>query len=148
MKIIIANDHAAVDFASKFNEELTRKGHYVTWLGVKEEISSDYPDKALEACNLLKKDNQYDFVLLLCGTGIGMSIAANKIKGMRCALLCSSFSATFAKKHNNANVVAMGARVKYAENPYLILQAYMDEFFEGGRHQRRLDKLADLETTL
>ena len=83
--------------------------------------------------------------LVLCGTGIGISIAANKIKGIRCALVQDSYSAEMAKRHNNANMLSFGGRIEYKEEPEKILDAFIDAEFEGGRHQRRIDKITALE---
>ena len=87
----------------------------------------------------------YEFGVLLCGTGIGISLSANKMKGIRCALPQNAYAAEMAKKHNNANFIAFGGRVEYTEKPESILDAFIDAGFEGGRHQRRIDKMMALE---
>ncbi len=140
----MANDHGALDLAKKFLEHLKKRNIEVSYLGVADSKSVDYPDKAAECAAEYFKGG-YDFGILLCGTGIGISIAANKIKGVRCALLHDSYSARMAKAHNNANMIAFGGRIEYSEDPVKILDAYIDAEFEGGRHQNRIDKISALE---
>ena len=113
-------------------------------LGVDVEDRVDYPDMAAAACAEYKKGG-YDFGILLCGTGIGVSMAANKIEGIRCALIHDRLTATMAREHNDANFVAMGGRVEYAIPPTEILAAFMDAKFQGGRHAGRVAKIAELE---
>lgn len=144
MRIVIANDHPAVSMKKDLVAWLKSKGHEVVNLGVDVEDRVDYPDMAAAACAEYKKGG-YDFGILLCGTGIGISMAANKIDGIRCALVHDTFTARMAKAHNDANFIAMGGRVEYAEPPTDILAAYMDSLFEGGRHADRVKKIAELE---
>lgn len=144
MKCVLANDHGAVELAKRILTHLEERGIEVKYLGVAEEISVDYPDKAKEASEEFFKGS-YDFGILLCGTGIGISIAANKIKGIRCALLSDTYTAKMAKEHNNANMIALGGRVSYKEDPLKIIDSYLDASFLGGRHQRRIDKITALE---
>ncbi len=145
MKIIMANDHGAIDLASKFYKNLKKDGYNIIWKGVKENISVDYPDQAELACKEYLNDNSYDFIILLCGTGIGISISANKIKGIRCALPSDIYGAKMAKEHNNANAIAFGGRIEYKEDPYQMLKAFIDSSFQGDRHQRRINKIMTLE---
>ncbi len=144
MKVVVANDHGAVDLANKVVSHLKAKNIDVVYLGTDKEESVDYPDQAREAVEEYRKGG-YDFGIVLCGTGIGISIAANKMKGIRCALVQDSYSAIKAKEHNNANFIAFGGRVKYPEPVENIIDAYINAKFEGGRHNRRVDKLMDLE---
>lgn len=144
MRIVIANDHGAVALKHELAAFLRSAGHEVTNLGVDEETRVDYPDKAREAC-LEYLSGGYDFGVVLCGTGIGISIAANKIDGIRCALVHDAFTARLAREHNDANFLALGGRVKYAEKPSDILTAFMAAKYEGGRHAERLAKIAALE---
>jgi len=144
MNIVLGNDHGAVELRKKLVAWLESQGHTVTVVGPDVEESVDYPDIAKEACALYKKGG-YDFGIVLCGTGIGISIAANKISGIRCALVHDSFTAALAKQHNNANFIALGGRVTYAENPETIVSAFITAKFEGGRHERRINKIMDLE---
>jgi ribose 5-phosphate isomerase B len=144
MRIVIANDHGAVALKKELVSWLKSGGHEVVNLGVDIEGKVDYPDMAVAACREYKKGG-YDFGILLCGTGIGMSIAANKIDGIRCALVHDRMTATMAREHNDANFVAMGGRVEYAIPPTQILAAFMDAKFQGGRHADRVGKIAGLE---
>ncbi len=140
MNIVIANDHGAVELKRKLLQWLIKQGHTVKNLGVDSEDRVDYPDMAGLAVREFSKGG-YDFGILLCGTGIGISIAANRHKGIRCALIHDSFTALMAKEHNNANFVAFGGRVQYREKPEAILEVFMNASFQGGRHEQRLEKL-------
>ncbi|HOX19035.1 MAG TPA: ribose 5-phosphate isomerase B [Spirochaetales bacterium] len=146
MRIVIANDHGAVALKHELVDFLRSAGHEVANLGVDTEDRVDYPDKAREACLEFLKGG-YDFGIVLCGTGIGISIAANKIDGIRCALVHDAFTARLAREHNDANFLALGGRVTYAEKPADILAAFMAARYEGGRHADRLVKIAKLEMT-
>jgi len=119
---------------------LRAQGHEVVNLGVDVEDRVDYPDQAEHAVQEYLKGG-YDFGIVCCGTGIGVSIAANKHKGIRCALIHDSYTARMAKEHNNANFVAFGGRVEYAEPVEQMLSIYMNAQFEGGRHAQRVAKL-------
>lgn len=143
-KVVIANDHGAVELAGTFVEYLKKMGYEVTYLGTATEDAVDYPDMAQAAAEEFKKGG-YEFGILLCGTGIGISISANKIDGIRCALVHSTFTAQMAKRHNDANFIALGGRVIYREDVEDILDAFIDATFEGDRHQRRVDKMMALE---
>ncbi|MCK9190500.1 MAG: RpiB/LacA/LacB family sugar-phosphate isomerase [Sphaerochaetaceae bacterium] len=145
MNIVIANDHGAVELTARIIKHLEDAGHTVKYLGIDHEESVDYPDQAEKACSEFKKGG-YDFGIVNCGTGIGISLSANKIKGIRCALVQDIYSAEKAKQHNNANFIAFGGRVEYKDDPLDILDAYINAKFEGDRHQRRIDKMMALET--
>ena len=112
-------------------------------LGCHNTSSVDYPDYAEKVCNKVVSENAQG--ILICGTGIGISIAANKINGIRCALCSEPFSAEMTRKHNNANVLAMGGRTTGPELAKSIVKAFLSTDFEGGRHQNRLDKISALE---
>lgn len=144
MRIVIANDHGAVALKKELASWLISRGQEVVNLGVDVEDRIDYPDMAEAACAEYKKGG-YDFGILLCGTGIGVSMAANKIDGIRCALIHDRLTATMAREHNDANFVAMGGRVEYAIPPTEILAAFMDAKFQGGRHAGRVTKVMELE---
>jgi len=143
-KIIIASDHGAVALKTEIISFLEAKNCAVKDLGVNSEDSVDYPDIAVAACNEFKKGG-YDFGILLCGTGIGMSIVANKIKGIRCAQVFDLFTAEMAKAHNNANFIAFGGRVKYSVPVTDMIEKFMNTNFAGDRHQRRVTKIMDLD---
>ncbi len=143
-KVVMANDQGAVELAAKMKKHLEDRGYEVNYLGIDHEESIDYPDQAEKCCNEYLKGG-YEFGVVLCGTGIGISMAANKIKGIRCALVQDKYSSEKAKQHNNANILSFGGRVEYKEDPMEILDAFIDASFEGGRHQRRVDKIMALE---
>ncbi len=147
MHIVIANDHGAVELKKQLVAWLESAGHSVKNLGIDEETRVDYPDMAAQACAEFRRGG-YDFGILLCGTGIGISMAANKIDGIRCALVHDRFTARMARAHNDANFLALGGRVEYAIPVTDIVDAFMSESFEGGRHRQRINKIHDLEIGL
>lgn len=140
MKIVIANDHGAVELKKRIVAWLASKGHEVVNLGIDTEDRVDYPDQAALAVSEYCKGG-YDFGIVCCGTGIGISIAANRHKGIRCALIHDTYTASMAKAHNNANFVAFGGRVSYHEPVEQLLEVFMTTQFEGGRHSGRIEKL-------
>ena len=144
MKVVIANDHGGVELAKVIMKHLDERGIEYSYLGTSTEESVDYPDYAEMAVNEYRKGG-YDFGILICGTGIGISISANKMNGIRCALPQTRYSAEMTKRHNNANFIAFGGRVEYSEDPVEILDAFIDAEFEGGRHERRIAKMMALE---
>ena len=107
----------------------------------------DYPDKAVEACRRFLNEGDYEFGIVLCTTGIGISISANKVEGIRCALPQNAWAAEMTKRHNKSNFIAFGGspHITYPEPVTKILDAYIDAEFEGGRHQRRVDKIMKIE---
>ena len=139
-KIIIASDHGAVSLKQEIISFLKSNNCGVNDLGVNTEDSVDYPDMSLLACNEFKKGG-YDFGILLCGTGIGMSICANKVQSIRCAQIYDLFTAEMAKAHNNANFIAFGGRVQYAVPVTTIIDKFMKTSFLGDRHERRISKM-------
>lgn len=143
-KVVIANDHGAVELANRLATHLTGQGYEVNHLGVFDGSSVDYPDMAALACVEFLRGG-YEFGILCCGTGIGISISANKIDGIRCALPQNSFAASMAKLHNNANFIAFGGRIDYQEPVTMMLDAYRQGLFEGGRHATRVAKIMSLE---
>lgn len=144
MKIVIANDHAAPEMKFEIMEYLKEKGHEVINVGTDTKDSCDYADFALPAAQMVA-DGRCDCGVLICGTGIGISIAANKVKGIRAAVCSDPVSARLTKLHNNANMIAFGARIIGIETAYAILDAYLNTEFEGGRHQKRIDKVTEIE---
>jgi ribose 5-phosphate isomerase B len=143
-KIIIASDHGAVTLKQEIISFLKSNNCEVKDLGVNTEDSVDYPDIALAASNEFKKGG-YDFGVLLCGTGIGMSIAANKVKSIRCAQVYDLFTAEMAKAHNNANFITFGGRVKYSVPVTAMIDKFMKTNYSGDRHERRIAKITDIE---
>lgn len=144
MKVVVANDHGAVELAQKVIAHLKGRGIEVTYLGTDSTESVDYPDQAEKAVLEYRKGG-YDFGILMCGTGIGISISANKMKGIRCALLQDTYAAEKTKQHNNSNFIAFGGRMEYKEKVEDIIDAYIDSEFEGGRHEKRIAKMMALE---
>ena len=144
MKIAIAADHGGYGLKQELIRYLEAKGHAVTDCGTDSEESVDYVDFAEKGCREYS-EGRADFVILCCGTGVGISIAANKIRGIRCGVCYSPQVAALVKQHNNANVIALGGRTTTAETAKEIVDAYMGAEFMGGRHQRRIDKITALE---
>lgn len=144
MKTVIANDHGALELKKIILSFLEREGIEYVNLGVDTPDSCDYPDMAEKAASEFK-NGDYDFGILLCGTGIGISIAANKISGIRCALPQNCFAAKMAKEHNNANFIAFGGRIEYPEPVTDMLKAFISSEFQGGRHETRVNKMMNLE---
>ncbi len=143
-KIIIASDHGAVSLKNEIINFLKNNKFDVKDMGVHSEDAVDYPDIAVAACTEFKKGG-YDFGILLCGTGIGISITANKIKGIRCALIHDLFTAEMAKAHNDANFIAFGGRVQYGVPVTQMIEKFMETKFAGDRHVRRVMKIMDAE---
>ena len=143
-KIVLASDHGAVDLKKEIIEYLKTKKCEIVDMGVNSDDPVDYPDMAVKACEEFKKGG-YDFGILLCGTGIGISITANKIKGIRCALIHDLFTAEMAKAHNDANFIALGGRVKYCVPVTQMIDKFMETKFAGDRHLRRVGKIMEAE---
>ncbi len=140
MKIAIGNDHAGVEFKNKIMQELRSKGYEVVNVGTDTLDSVDYPDVAKEVSEKVI-NGEVNFGILICGTGIGISIAANKIKGIRAALCHNEYTAKQARLHNDANILALGARVIGDELGKAIVKTFLNTEFEGGRHARRVSKI-------
>lgn len=144
MKISIACDHGAFALKERLKARLTEQGHQVTDCGTHSADSCDYPDFGIAAARLVA-EGACDRGVVLCTTGIGMSMAANKVKGVRCALCHETLSAEMTRRHNDANVLAMGAGVTGGNLAERILDVFLSTEFEGGRHQRRIDKMMEAE---
>lgn len=140
MKIAIANDHAGVEYKFILKEHLQKLGHEVINLGTDEHTSCDYPDYAAKVAKVIQ-NGEAERGVLICGTGVGMSIAANKHKGIRASLCGDTYTAEFTRRHNDSNVLVLGARVIGIEIMLSVANVYFSTEFEGGRHQRRVDKL-------
>ena len=145
-KVVVANDHGAVELTAAIVDYLKDRGFEVNYLGTAENKSVDYPDMAELACTEFLKGD-YEFGVLCCGTGIGISISANKIHGIRCALPQNCFAAQMAKEHNAANFIAFGGRIDYQESVTDMLGAYIDaQISQDERHARRRAKMMLLES--
>ena len=147
MRIAIACDHAALDMKKEVLEHLLAQGYECVDYGTYTNASCNYPDYAEKVCTAVYEGKE-ELGILICGTGIGMSMAANKCKGIRAALCCDTFSARFTRLHNNANVLCMGARVLGAGLACDIADIFVKTGFEGGRHQTRVDMVMALEEKL
>ena len=145
MKIAIACDHGALDLKNKIVAHLTQQGHSVEDFGTHTTASCDYPDFAGAAAKAVA-DRQCSRGIVLCTTGIGVSIAANKVHGIRCALLSDLMSARMTREHNDTNMMAMGAGVVGEMLALQIVDTWLGTEFSGNeRHQRRIDKVMALE---
>ena len=140
MKIAVASDHGGFKLKEEVKAHLLERNFEVLDLGTHTEDSVDYPAYG-KACGEAVVSGQADVGIVVCGTGIGISIAANKVKGVRCGLCTSVEMATLTKQHNNANVLALGGRTTETGLAMQIVDAWLDTGFEGGRHQRRVDML-------
>ncbi len=140
MKIAVASDHGGFKLKEEVKVHLLERGLEVLDLGTHNEESVDYPAYG-KACGEAVVSGQADVGIVVCGTGIGISIAANKVKGVRCGLCTSVEMATLTKQHNNSNVLALGGRTTETGLAMQIVDAWLDTEFEGGRHQRRVDML-------
>jgi len=144
MKIAIGCDHGGFKLKNAVIEHLQKKGLEVKDFGTYTEESCDYPEFAQKVAEEVVSGN-YEFGILICGTGIGISIAANKVPGARAALCHDTFSAHATREHNNANILAMGERVIGVGLALDIVDTFLGTEFEGGRHQRRIDKIKEIE---
>ena len=149
MKIGFGGDHAAIDLKNELVEYMKEKGYECVDYGTGydengEIIKCDYPAKGEEVGRAVV-NGDVDYGVLMCGTGIGISIAANKVPGVIAAVCSEPYSAKLTKQHNNANIIAFGARVVGSELAKMITEAWLDAEFEGGRHERRVQMLMDIE---
>jgi ribose 5-phosphate isomerase B len=141
-RIAIASDHAAVELKTSLRDWLAEQGHDVLDLGTATEASVDYPDFGYRLAAAIEA-GEADKGIALCGSGIGISIAVNRNRACRCALVSEPLSARLAREHNDANVIAMGARLVGIEMAKACVEAFLSTDFLGGRHQRRVDKLTE-----
>ena len=144
MKIAIGCDHGALDLKNKVIAHLTAKGYEMVNFGTDTLDSCDYPDYAAPAAKAVAS-GECDKGIVLCTTGIGVSITANKVKGIRCALLSDVMSARMTRQHNDTNMMAIGAAVVGQMLALEIIDTWLGAEYEGGRHQRRVDKMMALE---
>ena len=140
MKIAIAADHGGFELKAKIIKEFYQKGIHLEDLGTNNEESVDYPDIASVIAHRIL-DKKVDLGILICGTGIGISIAANRYKGIRAAILYNKFVAKVAKEHNNANIAVFGGRTQTLEEVMEYLDIFLKAKYEGGRHDRRIEKM-------
>ncbi|MFA9466556.1 MAG: ribose 5-phosphate isomerase B [Velocimicrobium sp.] len=145
MKIAIGNDHSAVEMKQQITEFLQELGHEVINFGTDSLASCDYPIYGEIVGNAVVK-GEADCGILICGTGVGISLAANKVKGVRAVVCSEPYSALLSKQHNNTNILAFGARVVGIELAKMIVREWLEAEFMGDRHQRRIDLISDIET--
>lgn len=143
-KIVIASDHGAFELKKKLVEHLVKLGYEPVDLGVESPESVDYPDYAVKVARAVS-DAQFEKGILLCGTGIGMSITANKFPGVRATLAYDNYTARMSRMHNNSNILVVGGRTTGEETAYDILETWLNTPYEGGRHDRRIQKISELE---
>lgn len=142
--LAIGCDHGGYELKQEVIKHLEERGVPYKDYGTFSTESVDYPDYALKVCEAITS-GEAERGILICGTGIGMSMAANKVKGIRAAVCHDTFSAEFTRRHNDANVLCMGGRVVGPGLACKVVDAYLDNEFEGGRHQRRVDKITEIE---
>ncbi|QUH19103.1 ribose 5-phosphate isomerase B [Alkaliphilus sp. B6464] len=144
MKIAIGSDHGGYGLKELIKKHLQEKGFDIKDFGTDSTTSTDYPDFARAVGEAVVAE-EFDRGILVCGTGIGISIAANKVPGVRCALVGDCFSAKATRQHNNANIIALGERVVGPGLALEIVDTWLGAEFEGGRHQNRIDKITEIE---
>ncbi len=142
--IAIGSDHGGVNLKETVKKFLAEKGLKYKDFGTNSTDSCDYPDYAKAVCDAVVS-GECDKGILICGTGIGMSIAANKVKGIRAAHVTDTYSAAKTREHNNANVICLGERITGCDLALEIVNAYLNAEFQGGRHQTRVEKIMALE---
>ena len=144
MKIGIGNDHTAVEYKKTITAFLEERGHEVVNYGTDSTVSCNYAEYG-QIVGRAVAGGEVDCGVLICGTGIGISLAANKVKGIRAAVCSEPVSARLTKEHNNANIIAFGARIVGIEVAKAIVAAWLDAEFQGGRHQSRIDMIHSIE---
>ena len=144
MKIVLANDHSAVDMKKEILIHLEEKGYQVIDIGTNSPESCDYPVFGERAGEMVAS-GEVDLGILICGTGVGISLAANKVKGVRACVCSEPYSAKLSRMHNDTNILAFGARVVGTELAKMIVDEWLAAEFEGGRHKRRVDMIMEIE---
>lgn len=144
MKIAIGSDHGGYGLKDKIINHLKKQNIEVEDFGTFSEDSCDYPDYALKVAEEVAQQN-FELGILICGTGIGIGIAANKVPGIRAALCSDTFSAHACREHNNANILTIGERVVGTGLALDIVDTFVNSKFEGGRHERRINKISEIE---
>lgn len=144
MKIAVGCDHGGLEHKNAIAEHLKSEGFEVEDFGIYENKSVDYPEIALNVANSIK-NGENELGILVCGTGIGMSLAANKVNGIRAAACSEHFSAKYTRLHNNSNILCLGGRVIGIGTALELCDIFVNTEFEGGRHQRRIDMITEIE---
>lgn len=146
MKLAIGNDHVAIEMKNDIKVHLEARGVEVTDVGTGSPERFNYPISGYKVAKLVAS-GEVDGGVLICGTGVGISLAANKVRGIRACVCSDPYTARLSKQHNNTNIIAFGARVIGIETAKMIVDEWLDARFEGGRHQTRIDMLTEIETT-
>ena len=145
-KLVIGNDHVAVEMKNELKKYLEEKGYEVINVGTDSTESFPYPVSGYKAAQMVAS-GEVDGGILICGTGVGISLAANKVKGIRCCVCSEPYSAKLSKQHNNSNMIAFGARVIGIEMAKMIVDEWLGAEFQGGRHATRVDMITEIEQT-
>ena len=143
MTIAMGSDHAGFELKRQIFERLQAENYNVTDLGTDSKESTDYPDFGVKVGKAVA-NGEYDFGIIMCGTGIGISISANKVRGVRAALCSTDYDAEMARKHNNANILALGGRTITIDLAMRMVHIFLKTEFEGGRHETRVNKIHSL----
>ena len=146
MKIAIGNDHVAVEMKKEIQVYLEEKGHAVINVGTDSSERFNYPVSGYKVARMVV-DGDVDAGVLICGTGVGISLAANKVQGIRACVCSDPYAAKLSKQHNNTNIIAFGARVIGIETAKMIVDEWLQAEFQGGRHQTRVDMITEIEET-
>lgn len=144
-RIVISSDHTGVELRHIVAAHVEKLGYEVTDVGPETTESTDYPVWGEKAGRIVQA-GEADLGIIICGTGFGISLAANKLKGIRCVVCSEPYTALLARQHNNANMLAFGARVVGQDLALMIVDSFLGGVFEGGRHARRIGLIADIET--
>jgi len=144
MKIAIGNDHVAVEMKKHITTYLEEKGHEIVNFGTDSQDRCDYPVYGKKVAEAVASGD-CERGILICGTGIGISLAANKVKGIRAAVCSEAYSARLTRQHNDANIIAFGARVVGEATAEMIVDEFLNTVYEGGRHQKRIDMITAIE---
>jgi len=146
MKIAIGNDHVAVDMKNEIKAYLESKGHEVINVGTDSPERFNYPVSGYKVAQMVVK-GEVDRGVLICGTGVGISLSANKVHGIRACVCSEPYTARLSKQHNNTNIIAFGSRVIGIETAKMIVDEWLAAEYEGGRHQTRVDMIKEIEET-
>ena len=146
MKLAIGNDHVAVEMKKEIKEYLEEKGYEVINVGTDSSERFNYPVSGYKVARMVA-DGEVDGGILICGTGVGISLSANKVHGIRACVCSDPYTAKLSKQHNNTNIIAFGARVIGIETAKMIVDEWLAAEYEGGRHQTRVDMIREIEET-
>lgn len=146
MKLAIGNDHVAIDMKKEIKEYLESKGIEVIDVGTNSAERFNYPVSGYKVARMVA-DKEVDAGVLICGTGVGISLSANKVRGIRACVCSDPYTAKLSKQHNNTNIIAFGSRVIGIETAKMIVDEWLKAEYEGGRHQTRIDMISEIEET-